>query len=552
MILLLFLGSYLSFGQLNTEAIDTLFSELNNNYTPGAAVGIVLDGQLIFKKGYGMANLDHSIPIEPNSVFDIASVSKQFGAFAIAMLVDKDLISLDDDIRKYIPEVPDFGQTITLRNLVHHTSGIRDWPVTLAIGGWRFDEVISMEHILRMVETQQDLNFNPGDEYTYSNTGYNLLAEVVARVSGKSFREWTDENIFKPLGMSDTHFHDDHQEVVPRRVQGYFRQGDKYKMMANSLMALGSSSLYTTVEDLAKWTANFESGEVGGAEVLDMMHQQGVLNNGDTISYAFGNSIDQYKGFTRVAHSGGWAGFRTFLVRFPSENLAIIVLSNNGSFNPSAKAYEIADIILGIEEDVEEPKEDPSPANYVAVDIDPEILNDYEGDFEMMPGFVLSFRREGDQFFTQATGQPEFEMTPSSDSTFFLEQFAATVIFHRDPDGSVNRLTLSQSGERGANRIQPFMPSLQDLTEIKGLYYSPELKTFYEIELVDGELIGSHQRLGKSSMKLERPNLLSSDFINPIRIIRDESNKITRLELGQGRVRNVRLERIEPSEFEKY
>ncbi len=196
MILLLFLGSYLSFGQLNTEAIDTLFSELNNNYTPGAAVGIVLDGQLIFKKGYGMANLDHSIPIEPNSVFDIASVSKQFGAFAIAMLVDKDLISLDDDIRKYIPEVPDFGQTITLRNLVHHTSGIRDWPVTLAIGGWRFDEVISMEHILRMVETQQDLNFNPGDEYTYSNTGYNLLAEVVARVSGKSFREWTDENIF--------------------------------------------------------------------------------------------------------------------------------------------------------------------------------------------------------------------------------------------------------------------------------------------------------------------------------------------------------------------
>ncbi len=531
--------------------IDALFAEWDNESTPGAALGIVQDGQLVYKKGYGMSNLDHGIPIEPNSVFDIASVSKQFGAFAIAMLVDQGVISLDDDIRKHIPEVPDFGHTITLRNLVHHTSGIRDWPVTLAIGGWQFDEVISMDQILRMVETQEDLNFRPGDEYTYSNTGYNLLAMTVERVTGQTFREWTDEHIFQPLGMNDTHFHDDHQEVVPRRVQGYFQDGDTYKMMANSLMALGSSSLYTTVEDLAKWSANFETGSVGGSDVMEMVHERGVLNNGDTIAYAFGHTIGDYKGFQRISHSGGWAGFRTFLVRFPAENLAIIVLSNNGSLNPGQKAFEIAETILSIEEEEESEKEEDSTL-YVEAEIDPEVLDDYEGDFEMMPGFVLSFRRDDEKFFTQATGQPEFEMTPSSDSSFFIEQFAATVIFHRDKDGSVNRLTLLQNGERGATRVESFKASLVDLEEVEGLYYSPELKTFYEIELEEGALTGRHQRLGVSSLKLENRNLLSSNFINPIRIVRDDLGRITRLELGQGRVRNVRLERIEPWEFEKY
>ncbi len=300
-----------------------------------------------------MANLDHSIPISPSSVFDIASVSKQFCAFSIAMLVKEGSISLDDDIRKYIPEVPDFGHTITIRYLVHHISGIRDWPMTLRIGGWQFDEVISMEQILHMVETQQDLNFTPGDEYTYSNTGYNLLAEVVARVTGKSFREWTDVNIFKPLEMNNTHFHDDHHEIVPNRVQGYYKQGDSYKMMTNNLMALGSSSLYTTVEDLSKWALNFETGKVGEDEVLTQVHQRGILNNGDTIAYAFGHSIGDYKGFERISHSGSWAGFRTFFVRFPGENLSIILLSNLSSFNTGGKSYEIAELFLPIaEEDV--------------------------------------------------------------------------------------------------------------------------------------------------------------------------------------------------------
>ena len=541
-----------------TGKIDVLFQEWNTDTTPGVAIGVIQDGELVFSKGYGMANLEHKIPITPNSVFDIASVSKQFCAFSIAMLADEGSIALDDDIRKYIPEVPDFGHTITIRHLVHHISGIRDWPMTLRVGGWQFDEVISMDQILHMVETQQDLNFVPGAEYSYSNTGYNLLAEVIARVTGQSFREWTDENIFKPLEMNNTHFHDDHHEIVPKRVQGFYQEGNLFKMMSNNLMALGSSSLFTTVEDLSKWAINFETGAVGGQKVLNQVHERGILNNGDTIAYAFGHSIGEYKNFKRISHSGGWAGFRTYLVRFPTESLSIVLLSNYASFNPGGKSFELADLFLPLKEvepseELETTSESQPSSKYVAAEIDPSIFDDYEGEYELVPGFILKFWRDGNQYFVRATGQSQIEMTASSDSTFFVEQVQAEVVFHRKTNGEVNSLTLNQGGSQKAQRIDPYTPTDEDIEEIIGVYYSPELKTFYEINRDENqELTFIHQRLGKSSLVLEDKNLLSSSFINPINIIRDEAGKIIRLEVGQGRMRNVRLAKIEEGEFPKY
>jgi CubicO group peptidase (beta-lactamase class C family) len=310
---------------------------------------VVSGGETAHARGYGMANLEHGVPIRPDTVFDIASVSKQFGAMAVALLEAEGRLSLDDDVRKHIPELPDFGRRITIRHLVHHTSGIRDWPGTLGIGGWNFQDVISFEQILRMAYHQRDLNFAPGDVYAYSNTGYNLLAEIVARVSGRSFRQFTGERIFRPLGMADTHFHDDHTEVVPRRAESYRPGPDgRPRHVVNSLTALGSSSLFTTVNDVAKWIANFhgDAPAVGGPAVIARLHEQGVLNSGERIAYAFGQSVGQYRGARTVSHTGSWAGYRSVLTRFPEQGFAVAILANTADMNPAAIANQIADIYL--------------------------------------------------------------------------------------------------------------------------------------------------------------------------------------------------------------
>jgi CubicO group peptidase (beta-lactamase class C family) len=255
-----------------TARVDSIFAQHSTGLTPGVAVAVVRNGAVILSKGYGHANLEHRIPITGTSVFDVASVSKQFAGLAIAMLVEQRKVALTDDIRKHIPELQDFGRTITVNHLVHHTSGIRDWPGTLALSGWRFDDVISFEQILTMAYNQRTLNFDPGAEYMYSNTGYNLLAELVRRVTGKSFRAWTDENLFTPLGMTRSHFRDDHTEIFPDRVLGYSRgEGGPFRATSNNLTALGSSSLFTTAEDLAKWLANFDDARVGGGKAMSRM-----------------------------------------------------------------------------------------------------------------------------------------------------------------------------------------------------------------------------------------------------------------------------------------
>ena len=345
-----------------SEQVDALFKQWASSSSPGAAVLVMHQGQVVHEKGYGMANLEHAVPIKPETVFDIASVSKQFGAMAIALLEADGRVSLDDDVKRHIPELPDFGQRITIRHLVHHTSGIRDWPGTLAIGGWDFQDVMSFDHILRMAFHQRALNFTPGDVHAYSNTGYNLLAEVVKRVSGKSFRAFCDDRIFQPLGMRQTHFHDDHMEVVPRRAESY-RPGPNggFQHVASRLTALGSSSLFTTIEDLAKWIGNFEAStpKVGGRRVVDRLHERGVLNSGERIAYAFGQSVGQYRGLEIVSHTGSWAGYRSVLQRFPQERFAVAILANAANMNPSALGQNIADLYL---RDRLAPRANPGPA----------------------------------------------------------------------------------------------------------------------------------------------------------------------------------------------
>jgi len=328
--------------------VDSLFAEWDRPGSPGCALGIVQDGRLAYARGYGYANLDHDIPISPKTVFYIASVSKQFTAASIALLAQQGKLSLDDDVRAYIPELPDYGATITIRHLIHHTSGLRDYLTLMLLAGMRLEDVHTDEEVLDLVARQTALNFAPGERHLYSNTGYLLMAEIVRRVSGKSLREFADEHIFRPLGMTSTHFHDDRTMVVRNRALAYARNEDgSFRLdVWSNFDKVGSGGLLASVEDLALWDLNAEHHRVGGAALRQQMLERGVLNNGDTLDYAFGLVIGEYRGLRTVSHSGGSMGFRAHHLRFPDERFAVICLCNLGSIDPGALARRVADIYL--------------------------------------------------------------------------------------------------------------------------------------------------------------------------------------------------------------
>ena len=333
-------------GPTNAD-VDAIFADLQGD-RPGAAVGVILDGEVVHRAGYGIADLDHGVPITPGTVFDIASISKQFGAMAALLLEAEGDLDLDEDVRAYVPELPDFGAVITPRHLIHHTGGIRDWPHTMALGGVEFTDVISFEKILRMLHKQQAINFAPGSEYAYSNTGYNLLARIIEVQSGMTFREYTHSRIFEPLGMTRTHFSDDYLEVVSGRAESYAPSEAEgapegtFWNLPNQLTALASSSLNTTIDDFIRWMRNYENGQVGGEDILRTMVRPGVLTSGDTLDYAHGLTVNDYRGLPSLGHGGSWVGFRTNFVRFPEQNLSIAVFCNVSDCDPAGRARRIA------------------------------------------------------------------------------------------------------------------------------------------------------------------------------------------------------------------
>ena len=427
------------------KQVDELFTKWDTDNTPGAAVAIVKDGAIIYKKGYGIANLEYDIPITPSSIFHIASVSKQFTVFSILLLEKQGKLSLDDDIRKYIPEVPDFGKTITLRHLASHTSGLRDQWNLLSMAGWRMDDVITKEHVLKLVSKQKELNFNPGDEFAYCNTGFTLLAEVVSRVSDMSFAEFTKANIFEPLEMNNTLFYDDHEKIVKNRAYSYYPDSSGYKKSVLNYANVGATSLFTTVEDLSLWAMNFTDIKLGDSTSINKMNTLAVLNNGETFGGALGQFVGDYKGLNEIQHGGADAGYRSYLTRFPSENFAVIVFSNSAEFNPGGIAHQIVDIYLQDKLKPENKAEEIKEAsNSEAITVDENILNTYVGDFELQPGFVISISLNDGKLTGQATGQPAFPLTPISTTEFKVEGIEAEIEFIPNEGDNIKLLKLHQ------------------------------------------------------------------------------------------------------------
>lgn len=420
--------------------------------TPGAAIAVQRDGKLVYNKGFGYADLEQNAKITPTTIFHIASVSKQFTAFAIATLADQGKIGLDDDIRKYLPEMHDFGTPITVRQLVHHTSGLRDQWSLLTMAGWRMDDVITMNQVMRLVSKQTELNFKPGDEHVYCNTGFTLMGEIVHRVTKQTFPDWCKQNIFDPLGMKNTLFFDDHERVVENRAYSYHQGSNGYKKSVLSYANAGATSLFTTVEDLSLWARNFENVKVGNDNVMKIMNSKYVLNNGDTIDYAFGQVINKYKGLNSYAHSGGDAGFRSFLLRFPDQHTSISIFSNSAQFPVGSLAYQLAELYLAADlkpdtKPVEPPAEAPPAeppfdpktvtlADFTGSYFSPELETTYH--FEVVNDTLVAHHQRHDDMKLRPIKSDVFGVNILGDLAFYREK--GKVAGFRASNGRVRNL----------------------------------------------------------------------------------------------------------------
>ena len=520
--------------------LDRLFAVWDKPDSPGASVTVVRDGKIVYKRGFGSAQLEYGVPITPSTVFHVASVSKQFTAFAVVLLAARGEISLDEDIRAYLPDIPDFGREITVRHLIHHTSGMRDQWNLLAMAGWRLDDVITREQIMKTIKHQKDLNFDPGEEYLYCNTGYTLLAEMVSRISGISFREWTSKNLFKPLGMNDTHFHDDHRMIVPNRAYSYRISQGRFVKSVLSYANVGATSLFTTVEDLAKWAHNLDTGKVGGPRVIEQMEEKGVLNDGTILNYAFGLGMGTYRGLKTVGHGGADAGFRSHLIRFPDHRLAVAVLSNLAGFDAGGLARKAAEIYLDDEMDPEAMDAPTVLDSVKPFRIPAHEIEEYTGIYYSDPWRWFTVTADGGRLFTQEGYRDRMSLVATSDSTFYAVTDQTEIVFRRDEAGDVRTMRI---GNITAERGEPFEPESDALMEYAGDYYSEELGTFYTIRVEDGRLVAGHRRHVDTDLSPTLKDYFYGNnwWLQRIAFTRGADNRIYGFCASNGRVRNLKF-----------
>jgi CubicO group peptidase (beta-lactamase class C family) len=327
--------------------VDKVFATWDTRDSPGCALGIYKDGAILYERGYGMADLEHDVPISPDTPFYIGSVSKQFTAFAAALAIQQGKLGADDSIRKYLPELPEYANAITVRQLVHHTSGFRDFYTLLSIAGRRQDELYDNLAVLRLTARQKALNFAPGSDYLYSNTGYALLALSVGRATGTSFGAFVDANIFAPLGMPSSHVHDDDARLVKGRAYGYSRVGGTLRLDTPAGERVGAGGVFSTIRDLLKWDENFYTARVGGRALIEQVQTAGRLSDGRPLTYAWGLQVGGYRGQPIVEHGGSLGGYRAHLMRFPDRHVSVACLCNLGSIAPGTLARRVADIVIG-------------------------------------------------------------------------------------------------------------------------------------------------------------------------------------------------------------
>lgn len=530
------------------ERIDSIFAQWDKPDSPGCALALIQDGAIVYQRGYGSANLEYDIPITPDTVFHVASISKQFTAYAILLLEQAGKLTLDDDIRGYLPELPDFGPTITIRHLIHHTSGLRDQWELLIFAGWRMDDVITTADILGLVWQQHELSFMPGAEHAYSNTGYTLMALIVERVSGMPFREFCAEHIFRPLEMQQTHFHDDHTEVVKQRAYSYEPDATRgFKHAVLSYATAGATSLFTTVGDLARWSRFLDEGIAAGSEMTTRMLTRGVLNDGEVLPYASGLSIGDYRGLRVVEHAGGDAGFRAQFSCFPDQHAAVVVLGNLATMQPGELVRRVADVHLA---DVFTKEHEPdAPPEGAAVELTEEQLASKAGVY-LHPVKLTTHRlevRDGKLVLPEGPGYPLRALAADrfviADMPFIKFDFEGTL-----EDGSLRlRETIGNGKPSYYGAVAVVTPRGDELAAYAATYDSAELDVPYVVAVENDQLVLKRRK----SATIPLAPLFADGFASSgeqtgwftLIFDRDAAGMVAGFNLSTGRIRNLRFVR---------
>ena len=483
--------------------VDAIFADYASDAGPGCSLGVIRDGRLVHATGYGVANLDHGIPNGPATIFRIGSVSKQFTAGAIALLAVRGELELDAPVQRYIPEFPDYPDPPTVRHLIHHISGVRDYIVLMSLAGNRSEDFYTNQEVLDAINRQRELNFAPGSEYLYSNAGYFLLGEIVARVSGRSLREFAETEFFAPLGMTHTHFHDDHNEIVPNRAAGYAPTDDGFRINVTTLDMVGDGGIFTSVEEWVAWDRNLTEGTVGGPAWVALMHERGVLNSGDTIPYAFGISHGEHRGLATVGHGGSWVGYRAAMSRYTDAGYSFVALCNRSAIDPGTLIESTAEVYL---EDRMEPLEGEEETTE-------EQTSDEAAD-------------------EAATDDDADDETPDETAADDADEAA--------DDEAPADAAADDASQDGAGRDIP------NRARYAGAFYSPELNTSYRIVEEGRAGLTLHVgRLDPAALLAESDGVLTSERGMTFRFSQLADGRYQTMMVDAGRVKNLRFARAE-------
>jgi CubicO group peptidase (beta-lactamase class C family) len=489
--------------------VDAVFQEYDRSDSPGCALGVFRDGKIVYARGYGMANLELGVANSAQTVFDIGSTSKQFTAFSIHLLARDGKLTLDDDIRKWLPEIPSYGKTVTIRHLLHHTSGLRDYIVMMELQGVQTEDLTTEQDSLDILSKQKAPNFAPGEEHLYSNTGYFLLGVIVKRAAGKSLRDFAADRIFEPLGMRHTQFNDSHTRLIPGRATGYSKaEAGGFGIDMSDWEQVGDGSVLTTVEDLQRWDQNFYEPRVGDAKLLQAMQEVGVLNSGKRLEYASALILSSYRGLPTVSHGGAWAGYRAQLLRFPEQHFSVACLCNLGNANPSRLAYRVSEVYLGASMKPEEPKAGLQ-SGQARLAIPPKSLRPLVGTYrdpasnEMIRLAVSDDRLtadvEGRNFPLSAIGRNRFRFDNFPEGKREIE--LATAAGPGRP--RLNVVTTHEDNEVERQTFEPvdaWSPSAAELAQLAGSYASEEVGTTWLLAVEDGKLFIRHRGVSKKPL----------------------------------------------------
>ena len=534
-----------NFSKSSEDKIDSIFQEYDNSVTPGVSIGLMQNGKLIFSKGYGMADLEHNIPIDSSSVFSLASVSKQFTVFAVLLLEQQGKLSLDDDIRKHLPKFPNYGEKITLRQLANHSSGIRSHLQLLGQAGYISDNVITKEDAEQVIYRQAELNFKPGTEYNYSNSGYVLLAEIVEKVSGEPFSLFMKENVFDPLKMNNSFVMDDYHRVVKNRANSYENENGTYVNAPANYSYYGSTGLYTTIIDLSKWASNFSNPKIGNKDIFKKMNTIAVLKNGNKYEYALGQFIGNFKGLEQIYHSGGDAGYRAYLGRFPNENISVLLLSNNNTVDAQGKALEIADIYL--ESFYEKNLVNETVSNELkTIKLSTSELKKFSGSYLDTNNYLIReiFVRNDTLIYSRKdqNGRETKLLALDKPNTFqFSNNNNVQAIFRKSGTKQSLKILVDNEEVESYSKYLPKRYSLEELKEFAGSFYSIELDTHYVLKIIDGNLTIFHPKMELITLQsIKADSFLGSSWrFRSLEFQKNESNQIEGFRISSDRAKNV-------------